>query len=74
LRALAGVIAVAALCLLVWPSLGRAETLPAGFDDRAVVSGVSDATAFAFVPDGRILVTSQLGDNTLFATQGLFVP
>jgi glucose/arabinose dehydrogenase/PKD repeat protein len=38
----------------------RAIVLPAGFADQSVAD-VPQATAFAFVPGGRILITSQLG-------------
>jgi glucose/arabinose dehydrogenase/PKD repeat protein len=49
-------IAVAAL-----PAAGQAaEQLPNGFSAEDVAN-VDQATAFAFVPDGRILITSQLG-------------
>jgi glucose/arabinose dehydrogenase len=53
------------LALLVTTSSARAETLPAGFDDREVASA-PQATAFAFVPGGRILITSQLGQLYVF--------
>jgi glucose/arabinose dehydrogenase len=38
-----------------------AATLPAGFDDTQVAASISQPTALAFAPDGRLLVTSKAG-------------
>ena len=53
---------LASLALVAWLALtlsagASAATLPAGFDD-AQVATVAHPTAFAFSPDGRLLVTS----------------
>ncbi len=48
-----------ALPLISLPA-ASAGTLPPGFDDTPVAS-VPQPTAFAFTPDGRMLVTSKLG-------------
>ncbi len=39
----------------------RAATLPAGFAETAVVTGLSSPTAMAFAPDGRAFVCLQGG-------------
>jgi glucose/arabinose dehydrogenase len=56
-RALA--LVVTSLATIVSPS--RADVaLPPGFGDHVVVSGLDQPTAFAFLPDGRAVVTEQL--------------
>ena len=39
----------------------EAATLPAGFADQAVVSGIDRPTALAFTPDGRMLIGAEAG-------------
>ena len=52
----------------------RAATLPSGFTETLVASGVPVPTAMAFAPDGRLFVTQQNGqlrvirNGTLLAT------
>ncbi len=46
--------------LLVPPARGRAASLPSGFSDSHVAT-VTQPTAIAFTPDGRMLVASKLG-------------
>src|SRR6476659_10889436 len=53
-------IAIAMLAVLAPASSLAAEQLPAGFEDQTVAN-VDLATAFGFVPDGRVLIASQLG-------------
>lgn len=61
------------LCSLPSP-LRAAFTLPSGFTETLVASGVSVPTAMAFAPDGRLFVTQQDGklrvikNGTLLAT------
>jgi glucose/arabinose dehydrogenase len=52
-----------ALIILSWPVLpGTAATgLPAGFVDMPIVSGLTNPTAMAFAPDGRLFVAQQTG-------------
>ncbi len=50
-----------ALILLAIFGVGRAATLPAGFTETQLVSGLSNPTAFAFAPDGRLFVCQQGG-------------
>lgn len=41
--------------------LQQAATVPSGFFDELVVSGIASPTSFAFAPDGRLFVTQQDG-------------
>ncbi len=56
-----------------------ASTIPSGFREQEVVSGMDSPTAFAFAPDGRIFVTEQGGavrvikEDVLLATPFLTV-
>ena len=69
-------------CLLVsLSSLSlKAATLPAGFTETQVVNGLSNPTAMAFAPDGRLFVAQQGGqlrvikNGTLLPTPFLTVP
>jgi glucose/arabinose dehydrogenase len=50
------------LILVTLPSLPlTAATLPSGFTENVVASGLSNPTAMAFAPDGRLFVTQQGG-------------
>jgi glucose/arabinose dehydrogenase len=49
------------LALLAPTGSGAAVTLPPGFSDELVVSGLTGPTALAFLPDGRILVAQKEG-------------
>jgi glucose/arabinose dehydrogenase len=51
----------AALLALAIPVAARAATVPAGFSDSVVASGLSSPTAMAIAPDGRIFVCQQAG-------------
>jgi glucose/arabinose dehydrogenase len=42
-------------------SLARAATIPAGFTEALVASGLSSPTAMQFAPDGRLFVCEQAG-------------
>ena len=44
------------------PHIVIAATLPAGFTEATIASGMSSPTAMAFAPDGRIFVTEQGGN------------
>jgi glucose/arabinose dehydrogenase len=60
--------------------LANAATVPAGFTDAVVASGLNNPTAFALAPDGRIFVCQQGGalrvikNGMLLATPFLTVP
>ncbi len=64
------IFAVTALCA----SLIHATTLPSGFAETSVASGLAMPTAMAFAPDGRLFVAEQGGElrvisgGTLLAT------
>jgi glucose/arabinose dehydrogenase len=47
---------------LVWGSAASAATLPAGFSESLVAGGMTNPTAMAIAPDGRIFVCLQAGD------------
>ena len=64
LRLAAGVsllVAAASPCLV-------AQTLPAGFRDSVVFSGLTQPTAVAFSPDGRVFVAEKSGLIKVFAS------
>ncbi len=50
-----------ALSIFVVPALARATTLPTGFTETNVASGLSSPNSFVFLPDGRIFVCQQTG-------------
>ena len=43
------------------PPIEAAATLPAGFAETTIASGMSSPTAMAFAPDGRLFVAEQTG-------------
>jgi glucose/arabinose dehydrogenase len=49
------------LCLPVIAVSSRAATLPGGFTENLVASGISSPTAMSFAPDGRLFVCQQGG-------------
>ena len=52
------------LCLIVYLQVGpqmQAATVPAGFSETRVASGLSNPTAMQFAPDGRLFVAEQGG-------------
>ncbi len=51
----------AIVALLFGGNAGRAATLPAGFAETRVAAGLSNPTAMAIAPDGRIFVAQQGG-------------
>ena len=71
--------ALIGLLLLAAFGVGRSATLPAGFTETQIVSGLPSATAFAFAPDGRLFVCLQAGqlrvikNGTLLSTPFLTV-
>lgn len=69
------------LLLVLLSSLSlKAATLPAGFAETLVTSGLSNPTAMAFAPDGRLFVCQQGGqlrvikNGTLLATPFVTLP
>jgi glucose/arabinose dehydrogenase len=65
-----GLVALAALFVAVAASVASATTLPAGFSETTVVTGLSAPTAFAFAPDGRIFVCQQNGQLRIYTSTG----
>lgn len=49
------------LLLIACSEMGRAATLPAGFSEAVIASGLSSPTAMAFAPDGRLFICQQGG-------------
>jgi glucose/arabinose dehydrogenase len=63
LSALAGALLASAVALLAFPlgSARGAVTLPSGFSQSQVVSGLTDPMDMEFAPDGRLFVAEQAG-------------
>ena len=53
--------AIAGIALLAGISSATAATLPTGFEERTVVSGLTAPTAVAWAPDGRMFVAEKGG-------------
>ena len=70
---------MACAVLAVGCAAASAATLPAGFSESVVASGISSPTAMAFAPDGRLFVCQQGGalrvikNGTLLSTPFLTV-
>ena len=68
------------LIVATFQPTGQAASLPAGFSERIVASGLSSPTAMAFAPDGRLFVCQQGGqlrvikEGALLRTPFLTVP
>ena len=54
-------VALACAALLLACASARAATLPAGFAETQIATGLTNATAMAFAPDGRVFVCLQGG-------------
>ena len=48
-------------CSLALGLVARGATLPAGFAETRIATGLASPTAMAFAPDGRLFVTQQTG-------------
>ncbi len=66
----AGAVLAAVIMLAGSGSTAASSAAPAGFTDTLVAS-VESPTAMAFTPDGRILVTTQLGELRVIANDAL---
>ena len=65
------------LCIVlavVAASRAESATLPAGFQESVVASGLSEPTAVAFSPDGRIFVAEKSGRIKVFTGPGDTAP
>jgi len=59
LRTTGQAFAVALIAVSLSVARAPAAQLPSGFTDQLVANGLSQPTSFAFLPDGRVLVTEQ---------------
>lgn len=66
-------LALLALALLAAPSprTAVAATLPAGFTEAMIASGMSSPTAMAMAPDGRVFVAEQPGSLRVIENDAL---
>jgi glucose/arabinose dehydrogenase len=64
---------VLVICALGLPSAPRAATVPAGFTETIVASGLASPTAMEFAPDGRLFVTEQ-GGRLRVIKNGVLLP
>ena len=60
-----------ALLVLVAACAVSAATLPSGFSETVVASGISNPTAMAFAPDGRLFVCQQNGQLRVIKNDAL---
>ena len=60
-RCAIGATAYVVLILSIGTTTGSAATLPAGFSEALVASGLNNPTAMQFAPDGRLFVCEQGG-------------
>jgi glucose/arabinose dehydrogenase len=58
-------------CVLFAAPLHAAPRLPTGFTDEVIASGLSAPTSFAFLPDGRVLVTEQTTGRIRLVVNGV---
>ena len=69
------IVCIAITCLLgSITSPVHAATLPAGFSESTVFSGLTQPTAIRFSPDGRVFVTEKSGLIKVFATLSATTP
>ena len=69
----AAVLAIAGFALLAGISSATAATLPTGFEERTVVSGLTAPTAVAWAPDGRMFVAEKGGKVRVVTAAGALV-
>src|SRR5215813_11766619 len=63
---MAAVVSAAALVMQAGPGPAGASTLPSGFRDSVVLSGLTNPTVLQFAPDGRIFVGQKNGVIKVF--------
>jgi len=68
-----------AVLLLLWTvwgglAIADAQTLPAGFQESVAFSGLTEPTAVAFSPDGRVFVAEKSGLVKVFASLSATTP
>ena len=74
---LAGAAILIAMAALLAPAAATAGTVPSGFQESVVFSGLTEPTSLAFSPDGRVFVTEKSGiikvyDNLSDTTPEIF--
>jgi glucose/arabinose dehydrogenase len=62
------------IALLVGVGVADAATLPTGFEERTIASGLTLPTAMAFAPDGRIFIAEKDGVVRVRTNTGSVVP
>ncbi len=72
-RRAAAVLAIAGFALLLGISSATAATLPTGFEERTVVSGLTAPSAVAWAPDGRMFVAEKGGKVRVVTAAGALV-
>ena len=65
--------AIAGIALLAGISSATAATLPTGFEERTVVSGLTQPTNVAWAPDGRMFVAEKAGRVRVVTAAGALV-
>jgi glucose/arabinose dehydrogenase len=66
-RILRSIVCAGTVMLAAAPAPARAAMLPAGFVEALVTAGLSNPTAMAFAPDGRLFVCQQTGELRVIA-------
>ena len=72
-RKAAAVVGFAGIALLASVTSAAAATLPANFEERTVVSGLTAPTAVAWAPDGRMFVAQKGGKVRVVTAAGSLV-
>ena len=60
--------------IFVWGRESGAQTLPSGFSEQVVLSGLTEPTAVQFAPDGRVFVAEKSGLIKVFNKLGDATP
>jgi glucose/arabinose dehydrogenase len=66
-------LAIAGIALLAGISSATAATLPTGFEERTVASGLTAPSAVAWTPDGRMLIAEKGGKVRILTAAGALV-
>ena len=60
--------------ILAWTTESGAQTLPPGFSEQVVLSGLTEPTVAQFAPDGRVFVAEKSGVIKVFSKLGDTTP
>jgi glucose/arabinose dehydrogenase len=69
----AAAVGFAGIALVIGVGSAEAATLPTGFEERTVVSGLAQPTSIAWAPDGRMFIAQQYGKVFVQTTTGALV-